>query len=122
MKTAPAFAQLLILGAVLAIAAASPAADKAPPPWEKPRESGRDLYRENCIVCHEIEQADDKGKLGPSLHRLFQNEKLPASGGVPNEPYVRVKIQFGGDVMPPFTNRLTDEEIGTIINYIRSKK
>lgn len=92
-------------------------------PWETTAsQAGRTLYREHCIVCHEIEQASDHGKVGPSLHRLFQNEKLPSSGGVPNEPYVRVKIQFGGDIMPPYVNTLSAEQITTLINYIRSKK
>lgn len=92
-------------------------------PWEKTAsQAGRMLYREHCIVCHEIEQADDHGKVGPSLYRLFQNEKLPSSGGVPNEPYVRVKIQFGGDVMPPYVNTLSAEQITILVEYIRSKK
>ena len=57
-----------------------------------------------------------------SLFRLFQNEKLPFSGGKPSEPYVRIKIQFGGDVMPAFVNKLTDEQIDRLIAFIRSKK
>ena len=91
------------------------------PPWEKPNHVGRALYRENCIVCHDVEKSKTL-KLGPSLFRLFQNEKLPFSGGKPNEDYVRTKIQFGGDVMPPYVNRLTAEEIGEIISYIRTNQ
>ena len=36
--------------------------------------------------------------------------------------YVRIKIQFGGDVMPAFVNKLTDEQIDRLIAFIRSKK
>ncbi len=109
------------LAALLLFTGASPAATKKLPPWEKPLQVGRYLYLENCSVCHEINKAETK-KLGPSLFRLFQNEKLPSSGGVPNEPYVRVKIQFGGDVMPPFVNKLTDKHIDRLIEFIRSKQ
>ena len=107
---------LLLLGA-----AASPlGASSKVPPWEKPFQVGRNLYRENCIVCHDINKAETK-KLGPSLFRLFQNEKLPFSGGTPSEPYVDIKIQFGGDVMPAFVNKLTPGQIKQIIEYIRTR-
>ena len=46
---------------------------------------GRDLYRENCAVCHDIEK--DKAhshKFGPSLNHLFKNETLPMSHGKPS--------------------------------------
>lgn len=112
----------LTVGALLA-GATVPGAAERPPPWEKPLERrGQALYREHCVVCHEIEQADSKGKLGPSMHRLFQNEQLPSSGGVPNEPYVRVKIQYGGDVMPAYVNRLSEREIDTLIEFIRLER
>ena len=90
-------------------------------PWEKPLQVGRYLYLENCSVCHEINKPETN-KLGPSLFRLFQNEKLPFSDGKPSEPYVRIKIQFGGDVMPPFVNRLDPAGIEKIIAYIKTKK
>ena len=96
-------------------------AERKPPPWEKSNHVGRALYRENCIVCHDIERAETK-KLGPALFRLFQNEKLPFSGGKPSVEYVRIKIQFGGDVMPPYVNRLNTSQIEDIIAYIKTKK
>jgi mono/diheme cytochrome c family protein len=83
---------------------------------------GRDLYRENCAVCHDIEK--DKAhsrKFGPSLNHLFKNEKLPMSHGKPSRPYVEVRIKFGGAVMPAFAKRLTQAEIDTLIDYIDSK-
>ena len=106
---------------LLVLAGATSGAEKKLPPWEKPLHVGRYLYLENCSVCHEINKAETN-KLGPTLFRLFQNEKLPFSGGKPSEPYVRIKIQFGGDVMPPFVNKLTDEQINQLMAFIRSKK
>ena len=108
---------LLLLGGTASLLVAS----SKIPPWEKPLQVGRNLYRENCIVCHDIDKAETK-KLGPSLFRLFQNEKLPFSGGTPSKPYVDIKIRFGGDVMPAFVNKLTPGQIKRIIEYIQAQQ
>jgi mono/diheme cytochrome c family protein len=83
---------------------------------------GRDLYRENCAVCHDIER--DKAhsrKFGPSLNHLFKNPTLPMSHGKPSRQYVEIRIKFGGAFMPAFGKRLTQDEINTLIDYIDSK-
>jgi mono/diheme cytochrome c family protein len=99
------------------------AADITPPPWEKsPLTQGRDLFRENCAVCHDIDKSQkETRKFGPSLNHLFKNEKLPLSHGKPSRAYVIVRIKFGGALMPAFRNQLTDAEINTLIAYIDSK-
>jgi mono/diheme cytochrome c family protein len=99
------------------------AADIKSPPWEKsPLIAGRDLFRENCAVCHDIDK-DQKHtrKLGPSLNHLFKNEKLPLSHGKPSRPYVVLRIKFGGAIMPAFRTQLSDPEIDTLVDYIASK-
>jgi mono/diheme cytochrome c family protein len=106
-----------ILSAMFLAAAILPAADPKAH-WA----IGRDLYRENCAVCHDIEK--DKAhshKFGPSLNRLFKNETLPMSHGKPSRQYVEVRIKFGGAIMPAFGKRLTQGEIDTLIDYIDSK-
>ena len=91
------------------------------PPWERSRlAAGQDLYRENCAVCHDIGKPASK-KLGPSLHHLFKNEKLPLSRGKPSRPYVIVRIKFGGALMPAFAKKMTDAEIETLVDYIASR-
>lgn len=112
---------LLLFLAALLDAASALAADKKAPPWEKPLLKGRYLYLQNCSICHEINKAETS-KLGPSLFRMYQNEKLPFSGGTPSEEYFRIKVMFGGDVMPPFVNRLSEEEIRLLSDFVRSKK
>ena len=88
----------------LVLAAAAFAADRKAPPWEKRASWGEDLFREHCTVCHDVNKPQSK-KPGPSLHRLFKNEKLPLSGGKPSREYVVVKVKFGGQLMPPFIDR-----------------
>jgi mono/diheme cytochrome c family protein len=53
---------------------------------------------------------------------MYQNEKLPLSGGTPSEEYFRIKVMFGGDVMPPYVNRLSEEEIQLLSDFVRSKE
>jgi mono/diheme cytochrome c family protein len=107
----------------LGLASSLAAADIKAPPWETSRlVIGRDLFRENCVVCHDIDK--DKlhsRKIGPSLNHLFKNEKLPLSQAKPNRQYVAVRIKFGGPLMPAFAKRLSDSEIETLIDYIASK-
>jgi mono/diheme cytochrome c family protein len=106
-----------------AFAASLSAADIQAPPWEKSRVNiGRDLFRENCAVCHDVDK-DQKHtrKLGPSLNRLFKNEKLPLSKGKPTRAYVVVRIKFGGALMPAFNKQMSDSEISTLVDYLASQ-
>lgn len=108
---------------LLFIAVQLVAADIKSPSWEKsPLIAGRDLFRENCAVCHDIDkdQAHTR-KFGPSLNHLFRNAKLPLSHGKPSRAYVIVRIKFGGALMPAFRKQLSDPEINILIAYLASK-
>ena len=110
-KFAPAFI-------LLAMAAA---AEQHPPPWEKNRlRAGQALYRDNCVVCHDIDKPQSK-KLGPSFYQLFKRDKMPLSSMKPNRDYIKVRVKFGGALMPAFRQWLSDAEIDTVIDYIQSK-
>jgi mono/diheme cytochrome c family protein len=106
-------------------AAAASAADRAAPPWEKPAAAsllGQSLFREQCTVCHDIDK-DQKHtrKLGPSLNHLFKNPRLPLSKGKPSRNYVMVRIQYGGQVMPSFMNKMNDAQMEALLAYLESK-
>jgi mono/diheme cytochrome c family protein len=99
------------------------AAEQTAPPWEKPAARlGESLYRENCTVCHDIEK-DQKAtrKIGPSLNHLFKNPRLPLSKSRPSRDYVKIRIQYGGQVMPAFMKRMNDEQIAALLAYLESK-
>ena len=107
---------------LMAFAAAVSAADQLQLPWEKDRlRIGQALYRENCVVCHDIDRPQSK-KLGPSFYKLFQSEKMPLSRGKPNREYIKVRVKFGGPLMPAFKQRLRDREIDTLIDYIANQR
>lgn len=112
--------KLLVCASLASLLSAS---DTRTPPWEAPHlAAGRNLYRTNCSVCHDIEK-DQKHtrKFGPSLNHLFKNERLPMSKGKPSRQYVMVRVKFGGALMPAFGKSLNDSEINTLIDYIESK-
>lgn len=108
---------------VFALACCLSATEVKTPPWEtSPLVIGRDLFRDNCAVCHDIDKDRmHSRKLGPSLNHLFKNERMPLSHAKPNRQYVVVRIKFGGALMPAFGKRLNDSEIATLIDYIASK-
>jgi mono/diheme cytochrome c family protein len=109
------------IGLVLALAAVLAAADRVTPPWEKDRlRVGQALYRENCAVCHDIEKAQSK-KLGPSFYRLFQRDRMPIAKMKPSRDYIKLRVQFGGALMPAFKQRLSAGQIETLISYMQSK-
>ena len=97
------------------------AADNAPPPWEKNHLLiGQALYRENCAVCHDIDTPRSR-KFGPSFYQLFKQPKMPLAKMPPNRAYIKLRMQFGGPIMPAFRARLTSGEMDTLIDYIQSK-
>lgn len=98
------------------------AADIQNPPWEASHLStARELFRENCAVCHDIAKDQKQTrKLGPSLNHLFKNERLPLSHGKPSRPYVETRIKFGGALMPAFGKWLNQSEIDSVIDYLAS--
>jgi len=106
---------------IMSLAAVLPAAGQGQPPWEKNRlRIGQSLYRENCVVCHDIDKQQSK-KSGPSFYQLFKRDKMPLSNTRPNRDYIKVRVKFGGSLMPAFRQRLSDSEINTLMDYMASK-
>jgi mono/diheme cytochrome c family protein len=99
-------------------------AEKRKLPWEKNRlRVGQDLYRENCVVCHDIDQAQkDSKKLGPSFYQLFQRTRMPIANQPPSRAYVQTRIRFGGALMPAFQKKMTPAEMETLLDYMESRR
>ena len=55
------FSAAFVVAALLSLAAALGAAGRRPLPWEKNQLLiGQALYRENCVVCHDIDKPRSK--------------------------------------------------------------
>lgn len=100
----------------------SPAfADRPNPTWEKGRiQAGQALYRSNCVVCHDVDEAKSK-KFGPSFHQLFRREKMPMASMKPSREYVKMRTRFGGAFMPAFQKTLSAAQIELIVDYLQAQ-
>lgn len=110
---------------VLFLIFATAAAVAQPPrqlPWEKNNGNvGLALYRENCVVCHDIDKPQSESKkLGPSFHELFRKQKMPLANQAPNRAYIAVRVRFGGPLMPAFAKKMTEAEINTLLDFMES--
>ena len=88
---------------------------------------GRQLYLKNCTVCHGI-----NGEGAPDWHQRNPDGTYPApplngTGHAWHHPYSALvdtikhgTIRLGGN-MPPWKDRLSDQEINDIIIWFQSK-
>jgi len=106
--------------ALLLIAAVLAAAGRPAVPWENRLRVGQALFRENCAVCHDIDRQESK-KLGPSFYHLFQRPQMPIARMKPGRDYIKLRVKFGGALMPAFRTWLTDRDIDILLDYIASK-
>jgi len=95
------------------------------PHWESPAAGtalGQSVFRENCAVCHDIDK-DQKStrKLGPSLHHLFRNPRMPLSKARTSREYVKTRIQYGGALMPAFMKRIDAAQLSALLSYLETK-
>ena len=72
--------------------------------------NGRQLFQQNCNACH---PNGDQG-VGPALHGAGFRSQFPTDASVTQI------IANGRDGMPGFGSRLSAQQIGDIVAYIRS--
>ncbi len=46
---------------------------------------------------------------------------MPLSSMKPDRAYIKIRVKFGGAIMPAFQKRLSDREIDELIDYIASR-
>jgi mono/diheme cytochrome c family protein len=122
VKSAIAACVFAALGFTLSLAGAS-AGDPKPLPWEKNRLLvGQTLYRNNCVVCHDVDRPQSESKkFGPSFYQLFRRDKMPVAAMKPNRDYIKLRMRFGGALMPAFAKRLNPSEMDLLLDYLQSK-
>jgi cytochrome c oxidase subunit II len=113
------------------ITAALMACGRQPPRSSAPDKpsttSGSELFEQlGCMHCHQM----NGGGLGPSLTGLY-GKTIPLENGqsvTADEQYIRTSIidpnaqKHAGYqlVMPPFADRINEEELSALVEYIRS--
>jgi len=99
--------QILIAGALLAALVALPAASWA-------ADTGADLYKAKCQMCHGV---DAKGKL-PGTHDWSSAEVQKMS----DADITKVIVDGKPPKMPAQKAKLTDAQVKDLVSYIRSLK
>lgn len=80
---------------------------------------GKDLYTKHCTLCHGSEGLGD----GPAAKGLKQKpSNLVAMSGMHQDGDVAWKVAEGRGAMPGWKERLTDEQIWDLVNFIQSLK
>ncbi|MGC1872514.1 MAG: cytochrome c [Acidobacteriaceae bacterium] len=78
---------------------------------------GHQTFQQNCSVCH---YANSEQLLkGPGLQGLFQKPYLP-SGAPATDQRVRSTILHGRNIMPPFVNVLSDQQLNNLLAYLHT--
>lgn len=70
-----------------------------------------ELYKKNCLVCH-----------GPQLEGKMANTKMDQVGATLTPDEIKNKILHGGNGMIAFKDRLSEEEIKLLTDWLASKK
>jgi len=81
---------------------------------------GQELFELNCAPCHEASGLDLK-KQPPKLEGLFQSKRLP-SGAPATDEQLRKTIIQGVGTMPAFDQRLSDEDVHDLVQYLHHLK
>jgi cbb3-type cytochrome c oxidase subunit III len=102
--------KILGVGTILLISSAALQAGPAP-------DAGGDLFKQKCAMCH---GADGKGYAALKTPD-FTDPKVQASL---TDAQIIETIKNGkpGTAMPPFKDSLTDDQIASLVKYLRSLK
>lgn len=73
-------------------------------------EDAETIYKAQCLACH---AADLSGGVGP---------KLTDVGARLSADEISSRIHNGGGGMPAFKDKLTDDQINTLVNWLSAKK
>lgn len=69
------------------------------------------LYKQDCLVCH-----------GPQLEGTMANSKLDKVGSTLSKDQIKSKIMKGGNGMIAYKDRLSEDEINTLTEWLSTKK
>jgi mono/diheme cytochrome c family protein len=88
-KLPPALSPLLALAAIAAVALAASGCGTT----EADPQRGRQLFVQNCGVCHELAQAGTTAQIGPNLDAAFAAARSAGEGGETIEGIVKAQVE-----------------------------
>jgi len=81
---------------------------------------GEELFRINCALCHGLTSAE-RGSVGKKLNPPPPGLE-PALLQQRSDAHIYKAISLGFGRMPPFKDRITQQERWELINYLRTRK
>ncbi len=106
----------LTLVAVLMIVAVVANADPPVPPmspgWRFSEQTGEALYANACQACH---MSNAQGAVGAGRYPALAKDANLAAVGFPIDV-----VLHGYKAMPPIGKLMTDEQVATVVNYVRT--
>jgi mono/diheme cytochrome c family protein len=80
------------------------------------QDSGANTYKARCLMCHAVD-----GTANTPAGKLFKAASFsdPAIVKIPDADRFAI-VKKGKDKMPPFGDKLTDDQIKAVLAYIRT--
>ena len=108
---------VLLLGT--SVAAQTPT--NAPSSLSAKAQNGKAIYTDRCFICHDVDSNRVRRLGPPSLDGLFKKRTL-INGKPVNEANVTEMIKVGPTLgMPGFRYTLSDQEIGDLVEFLKTK-
>jgi mono/diheme cytochrome c family protein len=71
--------------------------------------AGQIVFEDSCSMCHDPKSTEMM--IGPGLKDVSKRK---------SEAEIREQIASGSDMMPPFANKLSEEEINNLVAYLKT--
>lgn len=90
---------------------------------------GADIFNKNCLACHAIDNS--AGRIGPNLNGVGNRETVAGILDASNEQQLKENLklwiqnpqaQKPGNIMPKFEDKLNDDEINALVEYLSTLK
>lgn len=79
---------------------------------------GKEVFDQQCSLCHDATTTD--AKMGPGLKGLYKRPKLSTNGKPVNDANVIERVNAGGNGMPPYKDLLSDSDKTNLIAYLKT--
>ncbi|MBI3969462.1 MAG: cytochrome c, partial [Chloroflexi bacterium] len=89
------------------------------PPTQASLQKGGEIYTNNCVSCHGLSGRGD-GPLARTLTPRPADLRVHVSQHADGQLYTWIANGVPGTAMPPFKDRLSDEERWHVLNYLKS--
>jgi mono/diheme cytochrome c family protein len=94
------------------------AKNQAPGGSAEAAQRGKIVFDKKCAVCHYA--TSEAKKIGPGLKGLNKRGTFSVNGKTVTDESVREWIENGDDLMPPFKDVLSAEDLRDLIQYVRT--